>query len=141
MNKWEIICKKFENKNDKKDGKKDDSGPVCANGCKPTSSSNKQLVAQTPYNLFKYEFIEAYNNGEIQAISDELSSNEKYFSFSDVDKVMSLASSLTATTALNYTFYNPLKILMSLKYRTDRSDVKLETSASLLIDLLMVYLQ
>ena len=125
MNKWELICKKFDTKVDKKEDKEDDSGPVCANGCRPTSSSSSQLVNDTPYNLFKYEFMESYNNGEIQAISDELSSNEKYFSFSDVDKVMGLASSLTATTALDYVFYNPNTSISELTIGTDRSDAKL----------------
>ncbi len=95
---------------------------ACAKGC--SSKSKTVNIYQTnPYNIFKYSYTDSDNL--IRAISDELSSDTKYFSFSDVDKVMGLAKTLTATTSLEYTFYNPSKTIPELTTLKDSTDNKL----------------
>ena len=108
--------KETQNKTSKKEN------DACAKGCS-SKSKNVDIYKTSPYNIFKYSYTDSDNL--IRSISDELSSDTKYFSFSDVDKVMGLAKTLTATTSLEYIFYNPSKTIPELTTLKDSTDNKL----------------
>ena len=108
--------KETQNKTSKKEN------DACAKGCS-FKSNTVDIYQTTPYNIFKYSYTDS--DTLIRAISDELSSDTKYFSFSDVDKVMGLAKTLTATTSLEYTFYNPSKTIPELLTLKGDEDSKL----------------
>ena len=119
LSNWKDICSKYDyilNKTEKKTEEIKDS---CGGGCS-RRSTNSVDTESSPYNLFQFQYTKS--DKLMRAISDELSSETKYFSFSDVDKVMGFAKSLTATSALDYPFYNAINTIPELRVMHDSTD-------------------
>jgi len=96
--------------NKKNSGEDDDADDelACSNQCEYNSSKKGgNLRSDPPYSFFSYSYPMNENQNILMAIADEMAHETKSFSYSDVDKVMQRAASLTATTALDGVFYNP----------------------------------
>ena len=96
---------------------KEDTDNVTDNTCsfECEEEQNKDIINEQPYTFFEFSFKSPENQSLLKAIADEMYSDKKHFSFSDVSKVMGQAKNYSATMAVTRNIFYKFSKLKSFE--------------------------